>query len=198
MKNYTAILFSFCILLFGFGCQPEAKQEVKISKITNTEIQLSDGSKISFPKPAENKSVMFIVRPGEYDKNAKGPIKDLTQKGNEYSEKLKDLLKDVDLNSVLAIGMVAAQNTGRPLADAIGKKVFTFNNVDYGPFLDYIYRIELGKKFMVVDLAIKIPELLYTLTAGESFEMVPDGAYDQMYVVISGARGKAEVHKLKF
>lgn len=198
MKNYAIIFACVSILCSIFGCDSAAKEEATVLKITNDSIQLSDGTTIDFPKAEEKKSVLFITPPGEYDKATKGIAQGLTPKGAAYAQKVKELLKEIQLNSVLAIGTAYAQDTGRPLADSKKLKVYTFNNVDYGSFLDYVYTIEVGSKFLVVDHPTKIPELLYTLTAGEKFDLMPDSIFNELYVVFSSQRGKAEVHKLKF
>jgi len=172
--------------------------EPKVKKITKEAILLSDGSKIDFPAAESGVSVIFITQPGQHDLLQTGMVADLTEFGYKYADDLKNYLHEVDIHAVMAIGTRYAQNTGRPTADDHDTKVYAFNNVDYGPFLDYVYHTEKGKKFLVVELGQKLNDLIYTLTAGVNFDIPENNAYDEIYVVFSPQRGKATVHKLKF
>ncbi|MEZ4950845.1 MAG: hypothetical protein R2784_15895 [Saprospiraceae bacterium] len=105
----------------------------------------------------------------------------------------------VQLGGVLASMTPYTTQTAQPVAQLQNTTVFNFTNVDYGPFLDYVYNTKLGEKFVIVEDAIKIPDLLYTLTGGRYQPAeLPRDEHRTMYVVFSEARAFGQVSKVKF
>jgi len=62
----------------------------KISKITATEVQLKDGTKIPYTNDA-NSSTIFVIRPGEFKTDEDRNLASLSQFGLAYSSSLANL-----------------------------------------------------------------------------------------------------------
>lgn len=171
-----------------------------ISKITNTAVELSDGTKIDLPADASSGvSTVFVVPPGEYnDEGTSRMLMDLSDNGVQYAEKLRDLFKNVNMECAMGPGTNYINQTGKIVMEPYGKKMYSYNNVDYGSLLSYIYELKKGEKFLVVEIPAKIQELLYTLTADSNQEVYEDEVYDDMFILKTSKRGEAEVRKVKF
>ena len=88
--------------------------------------------------------------------------------------------------------------TVKPTADAFGLDVLTYNNTDYGAFLDYVFDMKKGERFLALESTERIPELLRTLTPGKKFDTYPPGVYNKLYVVIGKERTRVKVYELYF
>ncbi len=196
----------FFALLVGFfftGCKNEGtsakvgNDQNMISKITATEVQLKDGTKIPFTNDG-GASTIFIVRPGEYMLDQQRNLAGLTPAGQNYTKDLVNLFHDANINFVLGIGTRYANETVTPIAEDHGTKVLTYNNTDYGAFLDYVFVRELGSKFVAIETPERIPEILRTLTPGKIFPTFPKGLYNKIYMVTGKERTRTTIHELYF
>lgn len=175
----------------------QTTEKKMISKITNTGVKLKDGSIIPFPTDAKV-STFFVVRPGQYSLDGNRQMAALTTTGHLYAQSLVKLFEGAGINSVLGIGSRYASETATPLAEANNTEVLTYNNSDYGAFLDYVFNTQRGDKFVVFETHGRIPELLRTLTPGTIFPTYPKGVFNKIYMVTASERTKATVHELHF
>ncbi|MEZ5056560.1 MAG: hypothetical protein R2879_05920 [Saprospiraceae bacterium] len=176
---------------------PEAGMTVV--SMDNEKMTMKDGSTLEFPKPEEKKTVMFILPPGDFYLEDRSISMRLSDDGLAHANMLGMFFSKVQLGGVLASMTPYTTQTAQPVAQLQNTTVFNFNNVDYGPFLDYVYNTKLGEKFVIVEDAIKIPDLLYTLTGGRYQPAeLPRDEHRTMYVVFSEARAFGQVSKVKF
>ena len=189
-------------LFIGCGADSQSKNnnssQKKIANIGLNEVNLANGSSIPFPSNNGTTSTIFIIRPGEYETNNDRNSAALTVKGQAYSQSLNNLFSKTKIDFVLGIGNRYSNQTALPIAQTHGTEVLTYNNKDYGAFLDYVFKTKRGSKFVIVETHERIPELLRTLTPGKTFPVYPEGTYDKLYMVTATERTKAVVHELSF
>lgn len=194
----------FCTLLMtalaSWGCQTDKTLDNKVKEIQDDKIILESGRIIPLPPGMINdQTILFIVRHGEMIKaDSIAHLQQLNEKGLAHSQKVAQLFAGLNIESVLAPMSAFATQFGQPTAEAHGTNVYNYNARDYGALLDYIYREKFGHKFVVVGYAHTIPDLLNVLSFGKEYPLIPDGSYDDLFVVFTKKRGDGEIHHLKF
>jgi hypothetical protein len=196
-------LFGLAILLLlAAGCKKNVETKVpRVTGVFEDRVELDNGGKIKLPAAGSKEATtFFIVRHGEITSGTEpGEImQTLTKEGTIRAQTVAQLFSNVLVNAVLAPMTPFATEFGQPTADRQGTKVFNYNARDYGAFLDYTFVDQFGEKFVVIGYANSIPELLHTLTLGEQFPLIPEGQFDDLWVVISKKRGESVVHHLKY
>lgn len=199
MRPRFLIILIASLLFFSCGENTSSNTEqTSIKAITATGVELNNGKKISFPNLSEGSSVIFLVRPGEYSRVGERNMASLTSNGKEYAEKLKSLFQNAGLQQIMGIATRYANETLQPTTDLFGLNLLTYNNSDYGAFLEYVFETRKGNRFLVLETLERIPELLRTLTPGELFDSYPPGVYNKLYLIIGKERTQVEVHELYF
>lgn len=182
------------------GCDNEsgsANGIKKIKRINSFSIILENGEKINLPTGDE--SVIFLIRPGEYVKDgSKRSMAYLTSAGYEYARKVGEILSGAGIQHAMAMATRYGSESVQPTADKFGLEVLTYNNTDYGAYLDYVFNLKKGQRFVTVETLERLPELLRTFTAGETFQTYPPGVYNKLYLIIGSERTNVKIHELHF
>lgn len=202
MKKEFLGLLATALFLITCKSQTTENEIATVTDIHPDKVVLSDGNIIQTPPMAVNEeTTLYIVRHGEKT-NAADPQKEFTAElnsnGQQRAAKLETLFKKTILGAVLAIPSRYAMQTGELVAKQQRVELYNYNFTDYGALLDYIYKEEKGKKYLVVGRAESIPDLLNLLTAGQKFPAIPEGVYDDMFVVVTKQRGDAKVWHVKY
>lgn len=204
MRNlFSLILLSF----FGlYSCGGNANSDKKVLKIEDDKIVLENGKTIPLqPGLKGDKTVLFIVKCGETNApdttqkdNMEMPLQTLNDSGVMRSQQIAELFADLKFESVLAPMSNFATQFGTPLGDSKGKLVYNYNANDYGSFLDYIYGMKHGHKFVVVAYGHKIADMINLLSMNKQIAPIPPTVYNKLYVVITKTRGDGEVYELEY
>ncbi len=196
--RYFLIPFLLVFVLFSCNSPKEGTNKTPtIVSIGDSRIELDNGKVVEyFAGEKGDETVLFILRNSASMKNEFDQAV-LNPEGEARSLKLAQLFDRVKLGGTMAGFSHTANETARPTADKKGFKVFNHDHIDYGAFLDYIYSLEKGKKYLVVGFSETIPDLLNLITAGKKFDAIPAGVYDDLFVVRTKSRGNASVYHLK-
>ena len=198
MNKFYFISIVFFLLC---ACNQEPKEvslKAAIASISDTEITLADGVKVPLSKPESGNSTIFLLRPGEYDKEAiNRMVADLTDEGYEYADKVKKLFDGKKIDHIISIGAAYANNTVKPMAEQRGLDIMHYTNIDYGALLDYIFNLEKGDVFLVLETHAKVGELLYTLSGDASYMPINAKDFKKLYLIEGKERTKVEVKRLK-
>ncbi len=198
-KLLTGLLLVFTFFNCGENSNNTVAKKAMIQEITATAIVLNNGEKISFPESvAQDESVIFIIRPGAFLTNEKRNLAPLTTAGIEYAERINKLLQNAGIQQVMAIATRYANETVKPTADNFGLKTLTYNNTDYGAFLDFVFGHAKGQRILALETRERIPEILRTLTPGKKFDTYPPGVFNKLYVAIGKERTRVKVYELYF
>ena len=197
----SVIIFSVLFFLSSCGSEPVVEKTKVLEKITETELIFANGETIEIRGEADkDKSIIFLIRPGEYEKRSPSrTFADLTTPGQEYATKIYNLFKPVAIDQVISIGTTYSNNTVKPTAELKDKTIFHYNNLDYGALLDYIFNLEKGKTFLLVETHEKIGEILYTFSGDDKYhEPIAEDDYSKMFLIKAPERTKSEIHSFSF
>jgi hypothetical protein len=211
MKNSHAI----CFLLITFvlsvlDCKNEPSQggqetgqhqtapldtKGKVAGISETEISIGEGSPIALPsKDDKNVATIFFVRHAEH---VEGKTM-LAPEGQGRAGWLAMVFaKTSKLDQAYAVNNPSLQ-TGLPTARANECSLNIYQPDDPAAFLKTILPNAKGKRTLIVSTADLIPAYLNLLTGTQSFQEIPAGEYDNLYVAFVQDVGKAEVKQLKY
>ncbi|MCB0662840.1 MAG: hypothetical protein KDC24_08875 [Saprospiraceae bacterium] len=205
MMNYKNIFFLLVTTIFLSACQGDKDPYVKnmVEKLTNDKIILASGEEITIPPNGGDKTVLFIVCSGEFDLNPDAEIMDqkLNDNGVNLATMLSGFFKDVKVDGgVLAAMHPVANQFGQIIAEPNGWTTFNYNTIDYGAFLDYIYDMKKGDRFIVVEDPRTMSKLLNTLS-GSSYpelESTPNFGTRKIWYVETSRRTDVNIRELRF
>jgi phosphohistidine phosphatase SixA len=146
--------------------------------------------------------VVFVVRHAEKSTPANEPPVPLSPAGSQRAERLAALLKDAGVASVWATDTVRARDTAAPLARERGLDVRVYpvrdasGQVSAAPLIDAL-RKDGGAAALVVGHSNTVPKILAALGVANPPD-IPDGEYDNLFVVSTGSTGGAVAIRLRY
>lgn len=151
----------------------------------------------SFSQDAQKITTFIVVRHAEKSKeNSKDP--ELSPEGTERSERLAQMLRDVQVTAIYSTNYKRTKNTVSPLASQKGIEIQTYESfTDTG--MD-----ELIKKYPAGTIVISghsntVPGIVNLLIGGNQFKNLDDSNYSTMFIVAVAERGKvATVTQLQY
>ena len=192
----TFIIFSGLILLLisTFNCKKQAEviQEMIINHDT---IYLTDSVLIN-DFVNEEGTKFILIRHGETDGIGSNP--GLSAVGQQRIEKLKYILKNVQLESVYSTNFNRTLNSAEPIAldHDLDVTIYNFNDLD--GFVDQVLAAFNNDIVLVVGHRDTTPELLNVLTGSFDFLELTAVAYDNFYLVTVFSKGDANVLHFKY
>jgi broad specificity phosphatase PhoE len=176
MKLRTALPFFIITLLLLSGCTLSRK---------SAQEQFGDDEVTTF----------YLVRHAEKD-YGDDPI--LIKKGIERAERLKEILKNVDLAAVYSTDTKRTQSTAKPTADD-----HKLNIVSYRPSLlrelsDKLRSLYRGKTVLIVGHSNTTPAMANYLTDSDEHPRFSELDYTNLYIVTLPRIGAPDVQKLRY
>ena len=141
-------------------------------------------------------STFYLVRHAErLDDSKDSPLSDA---GMKRAEALREVLLDEGVDAVYATIYQRTQQTGKPLADALGKELIIYGTDDTFGFVESLKK-EKKKEIVVVGHSNTVPEMVLYFT-GDTVH-IGHYDYDNLFIVKykNGLFGKsANLEKNKF
>ena len=141
-------------------------------------------------------STFYLVRHAErLDDSKDSPLSDA---GMKRAEALREVLLDEGVDAVYATKYQRTQQTGKPLADALGKELIVYGTDDTFGFVESLKK-EKKKEIVVVGHSNTVPEMVLYFT-GDTVH-IGHYDYDNLFIVKykNGLFGKsANLEKNKF
>ena len=141
-------------------------------------------------------TTFLLVRHAETTGSGSDP--NLSTEGQERTQELIRLLRNVTLDGVYSTNFNRTRQTAEPVAIDQGLTVQTYSPFSLNPFVDGILVDHYGKTILVVGHSNTTPDLLNVLTGGNNFQDLPETQYDNFYLVTVFEKGRAEVTHLKY
>lgn len=143
----------------------------------------------------EEMTTIYLVRHAEkmFDRD---PL--LTEQGMERAERLKEILKNIDLVAVYSTDTRRTQLTAAPTAADHDLKVISY---DAGLLQELAERVRFahrGKSILIVGHSNTTPAMANYLTETDAFPRFSELDYTNFYVVNIPRIGKARVLKLRY
>jgi broad specificity phosphatase PhoE len=126
-----------------------------------------------------NNHYCYVVRHAEKLDNT--PYSVLSPKGHERAAKLKDILLSKKIDMVFATTFRRTQETGAPLANALGKPLLIYRN----NAVDSIAAVVNGNRnrnILLVGHSGNIPSIIEGIT-GQKVAPIREDQYDNLYII---------------
>ena len=148
----------------------------------------------SFSRPV---TTVILVRHAEKQLQPDNPDPDLTDAGNARARELARMLAGSSINAIYATQYKRTQQTVKPLAEQTGTSVTVLNSNQSDQLVKQILTDHRGQTVFISGHNNSVPAIISTLS-GESYPVIPESEYDNLYVVTVYRFGKAKILKLKY
>ncbi|MCG8370743.1 MAG: histidine phosphatase family protein, partial [Proteobacteria bacterium] len=146
-------------------------------------------------------TTVIFVRHAE---KASVPAEDpgLSPAGKRRVEELRRQLVDADVvagvDAVYSTPFRRTEETARPIADALGLPVFTYDVADTEAIIEYIVKEHKGKIILVVGHSNTLPALMADMGASKKVPPIAEDEYDNIYIVSIPWFGKTKTIRLRY
>ena len=141
---------------------------------------------------ARAQQAVFVVRHGEMisEKDER-----LTEAGRARADRLAKMLRDSKIAAVYSTDTERTIGTARPLADAIGQKIRTYDAIP--ALVDRIRRENPHDAVLVVGHSNTVGPILTALGCAEAVQIASD-EYDNLFLVLPREGGKPTLIRLRY
>jgi len=116
----------------------------------------------------------------------------------ELTRQLVDADVVAGVDAIYATPFRRAQETARPIADALDLPINTYDASDTEAILEMILKKHKGKIILVVGHSNTLPELIANLGASKKVPPIVEAEYDNIYVISIPWFGKTKTIRLRF
>lgn len=134
----------------------------------------------------------YLVRHAEKVDNSKNPP--LSEAGKERADILKDILKTENIDLLYATDYIRTQNTVKPLADNLNKKVTTYDARKTQGFVEKIKKLN-NKNIVVAGHSNTVPDMVLHFT-GDSVH-IGHNDYCNLYLIKKQKKIFKETYELE-
>jgi broad specificity phosphatase PhoE len=146
-------------------------------------------------------TTIIFVRHSEKDLNANDDPS-LSDAGWRRTAELTRQLVDADvvagIDAIYATPFKRAQETGKPLAEALNLPINSYDETDRESVLETILRNHKGKIILVIGHSDTLPELIANLGASKKVPPINEFEYDNIYIISIPWFGKTKTIRLRF
>jgi phosphohistidine phosphatase SixA len=142
-------------------------------------------------------TTVVLVRHAEKKIEPNNPDPDLAPAGLERAQEIARMFGNSGVNVIYATQFKRTQQTVKPLSDRIGIPATLLDANQTEELVRQIQTTQRGKTIFVAGHNNTVPPVLSGLS-GESFPLIPESEYDNLYIVTIYRFGKAKVMKLKY
>lgn len=140
---------------------------------------------------------IILVRHAEKIIDPNNPDVDLTPGGQARAQEISRMFGEAGINAIYATQYKRTQHTVKPLADKLGLPVTVVNARSTADLLTQIRARNSGQTVFIAGHNNTVPEIVNAL-GGPQYPAIPEGEYDNLFVVTVYRTGKAKVVKLKY
>ena len=148
----------------------------------------------TFTRPV---TTVILVRHAEKKIEPSNPDPDLAPEGEERARELSRMLSGAGVNAIFVTQFKRTQQTTKPLSEATGVAVTIVDAKQPDEIVKQIVTNHRGQTVVVAGHNNTVPAIVSELS-GQTFPVIPESEYDNMYIVTVYRFGKAKVVKLKY
>ena len=148
----------------------------------------------TFSRPV---TTVILVRHAEKKIEPNNPDPDLAPDGLERAQEIARMFADAGINAIYATQYKRTQQTVKPLSERTGVPVTVLDANQKDQLLHRLQTTYRGKTVFIAGHNNTVPAVISDLT-GETFPVIPESEYDNLFVVTIYRFGKAKVLKLKY
>ncbi|MGK7389131.1 MAG: phosphoglycerate mutase family protein [Candidatus Cyclobacteriaceae bacterium M2_1C_046] len=140
----------------------------------------------------ENATTFILVRHAEKDLTQSTDDPDLSAEGKLRAERLKTLLEDAEVTAIYSTPYKRTRQTVQPLAEALGMKITSYDQMDFEGFAKMVEEGN-GGKIVVAGHSYTIPALMNSLLDRDEYQVLEDGEYGQVLILTLQEIGEGTV-----
>lgn len=148
----------------------------------------------TFSRPV---TTVILVRHAEKKIEPDNPDPDLAPEGAERALEIARIFGDTGINAIYATQYKRTQQTVKPLSDRTGVAVTVLDSKQTNDLLERIQTTHRGQTVFIAGHNNSVPAIVSELS-GETYPLIPESEYDNLYIVTIYRFGKAKVIKLKY
>jgi phosphohistidine phosphatase SixA len=148
----------------------------------------------TFSRPV---TTVILVRHAEKKIEPSNPDPDLTPEGLERAQEIARVFGEAGINAIYATQYKRTQQTVKPLSDRAGLPVTLLDANQIDQLLRQIQTTNRGQTVFIAGHNNTVPKIVSELS-GETYPVIPESEYDNLYIVTIYRFGKAKVVKLKY
>lgn len=148
----------------------------------------------TFSRPV---TTVMLVRHAEKKIEPTNPDPDLAPEGVERAQEIARVFADAGINAIYATQYKRTQQTVKPLSDRTSVPVTQLDSNQTNELLRRIQTTYRGQTVFISGHNNTVPAMVSELS-GETYPVIPESEYDNLYIVTIYRFGKAKVVKLKY
>lgn len=148
----------------------------------------------TFSRPV---TTVILVRHAEKKIEPENPDPDLAPDGFERAQEIARMFADSGISVIYATQYKRTQQTVKPLADRTGVTVSLLDSKQTEELVSRIQTTHRGQTVFIAGHNNSVPAIV-SILSGETYPLIPESEYDNLYVVTIYRFGKARVLKLKY
>lgn len=145
-------------------------------------------------------TVLFV----RHAEQASEPVDDpgLSEAGQRRAAELARQLLDADvvagIDAVYATPLRRSVETGKPVADALGLPLLSYDVSDTEEFLEQVVREHKGKIVLIVGHGNTVPQMIGNMGASKKVPPIAEEEFDNLYLVSIPWFGKTKTIRLRY
>ena len=148
----------------------------------------------TFSRPV---TTVLLVRHAEKNIEPNNPDPDLSQTGQLRAQGIARMFGEAGINAIYATQFKRTQQTVKPLADRTGVPISLLDANQTDELLKRIQTNHRGQTVFIAGHNNSVPAIVSSLS-GDTFPLIPESEYDNLFIVTIYRFGKAKVVKLKY
>jgi phosphohistidine phosphatase SixA len=142
-------------------------------------------------------TTIILVRHAEKKIEPNNPDPDLTPAGELRAQEIARMFGVSDIDAIYATQFKRTQQTVKPLSDRTGVPVTILESGKTDELTKRLQTIHRGQTVFIAGHNNTVPALVSALS-GETFPVIPESEYDNLFIVTVYRFGKAKVVKMKY
>lgn len=148
----------------------------------------------TFSRPV---TTVILVRHAEKKIEPNNQDPDLAPEGVERAQEIARMFGEAGINAIYATQLKRTQQTVRPLSDRIGVQLTVVEASKPDQIVNQIQTANRGQTVFVAGHNNTVPAIVSSLS-GDTYPVIPESEYDNLYIVTIYRFGKAKVVKLRY
>ena len=148
----------------------------------------------TFSRPV---TTIMLVRHAEKNIEPNNQDPDLSPEGFERAQEIARVFGEAGINAIYATQYKRTQQTVKPLSDRTGVPVKLLQSNQTDELVNQLQTTNRGQTVFIAGHNNTVPAIVSALS-GETFPVIPESEFDNLYIVTIYRFGKAKVVKLKY
>ena len=148
----------------------------------------------TFSRPV---TTIILVRHAEKNIEPNNQDPDLSPEGFERAQEIARVFGETGINAIYATQYKRTQQTVKPLSDRTGVAVKVLQSNQTDELVNQIQTTNRGQTIFIAGHNNTVPAIVSRLSS-ETYSVIPESEFDNLYIVTIYRFGKAKVVKLKY